>query len=154
MQKERFVPKLHKTPPGYHRFVILNYTFKIFLSSVYSEKLLKQLIVKTNTGGGRESGSDAWKAYLRRQTNTINWVDELPVAQGIKSGAGCTPLKLPLTCLFLFCIVVKCIYFILKKLFFKLVSGIYSFPSFKLSIFLFVLIGIVILVSFCQTAAE
>ncbi|PTM12882.1 MAG: aldehyde dehydrogenase family protein [Bacteroidetes bacterium] len=36
------------------------------------------------TGGGRESGSDAWKAYMRRQTNTINWSDELPLAQGIQ----------------------------------------------------------------------
>jgi len=36
------------------------------------------------TGGGREAGSDAWKAYMRRQTNTINWSDELPMAQGIK----------------------------------------------------------------------
>ncbi|MDX1906672.1 MAG: aldehyde dehydrogenase family protein [Bacteroidia bacterium] len=36
------------------------------------------------TGGGRESGSDAWKAYMRRQTNTLNWSDELPLAQGIK----------------------------------------------------------------------
>jgi aldehyde dehydrogenase (NAD+) len=36
------------------------------------------------TGGGRESGSDAWKAYMRRQTNTINWGDALPLAQGIE----------------------------------------------------------------------
>ena len=36
------------------------------------------------TGGGRESGSDAWKAYMRRQTNTINWGTELPLAQGIR----------------------------------------------------------------------
>ncbi len=36
------------------------------------------------TGGGRESGSDAWKAYMRRQTNTINWGNNLPLAQGIK----------------------------------------------------------------------
>ena len=36
-----------------------------------------------DTGGGRESGSDAWKAYMRRQTNTINWSSELPLAQGI-----------------------------------------------------------------------
>jgi len=36
------------------------------------------------TGGGRESGSDCWKAYMRRQTNTINWSTELPLAQGIK----------------------------------------------------------------------
>jgi aldehyde dehydrogenase (NAD+) len=35
------------------------------------------------TGGGRESGSDAWKAYMRRQTNTLNWSDDLPLAQGI-----------------------------------------------------------------------
>ena len=36
------------------------------------------------TGGGRESGSDAWKAYMRRQTNTVNWGTELPLAQGIE----------------------------------------------------------------------
>ncbi len=38
------------------------------------------------TGGGRESGSDAWKAYMRRQTNTINWSKDLPLAQGIAFG--------------------------------------------------------------------
>ena len=37
-----------------------------------------------DTGGGRESGSDAWKVYMRRQTNTINYSDSLPLAQGIK----------------------------------------------------------------------
>jgi aldehyde dehydrogenase (NAD+) len=37
-----------------------------------------------DTGGGRESGSDAWKAYMRRQTNTINWSTQLPLAQGIE----------------------------------------------------------------------
>ena len=36
------------------------------------------------TGGGRESGSDAWKAYMRRQTNTLNWSNQLPLAQGIE----------------------------------------------------------------------
>jgi aldehyde dehydrogenase (NAD+) len=36
------------------------------------------------TGGGRESGSDAWKVYMRRQTNTINYTNKLPLAQGIK----------------------------------------------------------------------
>lgn len=36
------------------------------------------------TGGGREAGSDAWKAYMRRQTNTINWGNQLPLAQGIR----------------------------------------------------------------------
>jgi len=38
------------------------------------------------TGGGRESGSDAWKLYMRRQTNVINWSKELPLAQGITFG--------------------------------------------------------------------
>jgi aldehyde dehydrogenase (NAD+) len=38
------------------------------------------------TGGGRESGSDAWKAYMRRQTNTVNWSESLPLAQGIRFG--------------------------------------------------------------------
>ena len=38
------------------------------------------------TGGGREAGSDSWKAYMRRQTNTINWGDDLPLAQGIQFG--------------------------------------------------------------------
>jgi len=38
------------------------------------------------TGGGRESGSDAWKGYMRRQTNTINWSKDLPLAQGISFG--------------------------------------------------------------------
>jgi aldehyde dehydrogenase (NAD+) len=37
-----------------------------------------------NTGGGREAGSDAWKTYMRRQTNTINWSSQLPLAQGIR----------------------------------------------------------------------
>ncbi|MCH5598702.1 L-piperidine-6-carboxylate dehydrogenase [Niabella ginsengisoli] len=40
------------------------------------------------TGGGRESGSDAWKNYMRRQTNTINYSDQLPLAQGIKFDIG------------------------------------------------------------------
>jgi len=40
------------------------------------------------TGGGRESGSDAWKAYMRRQTNTINYSTSLPLAQGIKFDVG------------------------------------------------------------------
>ncbi len=36
------------------------------------------------TGGGRESGSDAWKAYMRRQSNVVNWSTDLPLAQGIE----------------------------------------------------------------------
>jgi len=39
-----------------------------------------------DTGGGRESGSDAWKNYMRRQTNTINYSSDLPLAQGIQFG--------------------------------------------------------------------
>ena len=39
-----------------------------------------------DTGGGRESGSDAWKVYMRRQTNTINYGSDLPLAQGIQFG--------------------------------------------------------------------
>jgi aldehyde dehydrogenase (NAD+) len=39
------------------------------------------------TGGGRESGSDAWKAYMRRQTSTVNWGADLPLAQGIAFGS-------------------------------------------------------------------
>jgi aldehyde dehydrogenase (NAD+) len=39
-----------------------------------------------DTGGGREAGSDAWKSYMRRQTSTINWSNELPLAQGIEFG--------------------------------------------------------------------
>jgi aldehyde dehydrogenase (NAD+) len=39
-----------------------------------------------DTGGGRESGSDSWQQYMRRQTTTINWGDKLPLAQGIKFG--------------------------------------------------------------------
>ena len=39
-----------------------------------------------DTGGGRESGSDSWRAYMRRQTCTVNWGDDLPLAQGIKFG--------------------------------------------------------------------
>jgi len=40
-----------------------------------------------DTGGGREAGSDSWKAYMRRQTTTVNWGRELPLAQGIKFGS-------------------------------------------------------------------
>src|ERR1044072_989326 len=43
---------------------------------------------KKQTGGGRETGSDCWKYYMRRQTNTINFSTELPLAQGIQFGAG------------------------------------------------------------------
>jgi aldehyde dehydrogenase (NAD+) len=39
-----------------------------------------------STGGGRESGSDAWRAYMRRATNTVNYSDDLPLAQGVEFG--------------------------------------------------------------------
>ena len=41
-----------------------------------------------DTGGGRESGSDAWKAYMRRQTSTVNYGGALPLAQGVEFPAG------------------------------------------------------------------
>jgi aldehyde dehydrogenase (NAD+) len=41
-----------------------------------------------DTGGGREAGSDAWKAYMRRQTVTINWSRRMPLAQGVEFEAG------------------------------------------------------------------
>lgn len=44
------------------------------------------------TGGGREAGSDAWKAYMRRQTNTVNWGKDLPLAQGIRFDAFPSPV--------------------------------------------------------------
>jgi aldehyde dehydrogenase (NAD+) len=40
------------------------------------------------TGGGREAGSDSWKAYMRRQTNTLNWGTQLPLAQGVTFDVG------------------------------------------------------------------
>jgi aldehyde dehydrogenase (NAD+) len=40
------------------------------------------------TGGGREAGSDSWKAYMRRQTCTINWGGDLPLAQGVRFDLG------------------------------------------------------------------
>jgi aldehyde dehydrogenase (NAD+) len=70
---------------------------ELFLSSVGSDCGIANVNIGTSgaeiggafggekeTGGGRESGSDAWKAYMRRQTNTVNWGKELPLAQGIK----------------------------------------------------------------------
>jgi aldehyde dehydrogenase (NAD+) len=70
---------------------------EVFLSAVGSDCGIANINIGTSgaeiggafggekdTGGGRESGSDAWKAYMRRQTNTINWSRELPLAQGIE----------------------------------------------------------------------
>jgi len=72
-------------------------TAERFLSSVGSDCGIANVNIGTSgaeiggafggekeTGGGRESGSDAWKIYMRRQTNTLNWGTDLPLAQGIK----------------------------------------------------------------------
>jgi aldehyde dehydrogenase (NAD+) len=74
---------------------------ELFLSSMGSDCGIANINIGTSgaeiggafggekeTGGGRESGSDAWKAYMRRQTNTINWSRELPLAQGIEFKVG------------------------------------------------------------------
>ena len=70
---------------------------ELFLSSIGSDCGIANINIGTSgaeiggafggekeTGGGRESGSDSWKQCMRRQTNTINWSDDLPLAQGIK----------------------------------------------------------------------
>jgi aldehyde dehydrogenase (NAD+) len=74
---------------------------ELFLSSTGSDCGIANINVGTSgaeiggafggekeTGGGREAGSDAWRAYMRRQTNTINWGADLPLAQGIQFAAG------------------------------------------------------------------
>ncbi|VAW95673.1 Aldehyde dehydrogenase B [hydrothermal vent metagenome] len=72
-------------------------TAELFLSSIGSDCGIANVNIGTSgaeiggafggekdTGGGREAGSDSWKQYMRRQTNTCNWGNELPLAQGIK----------------------------------------------------------------------
>jgi aldehyde dehydrogenase (NAD+) len=72
---------------------------ELFLSAVGSDCGIANINIGTSgaeiggafggektTGGGREAGSDAWKAYMRRQTNTINWGEDLPLAQGVTFG--------------------------------------------------------------------
>ena len=92
--------KLHNSvPQGLSSAIFTNnvMTSEIFLSHKGSDCGIANVNIGTSgaeiggafggekeTGGGRESGSDAWKAYMRRQTNTINWSSELPLAQGIK----------------------------------------------------------------------
>jgi len=56
----------------------------IWISVHLEQKLGGAFGGEKETGGGRESGSDSWKAYMRRQTNTINYSTQLPLAQGIK----------------------------------------------------------------------
>jgi aldehyde dehydrogenase (NAD+) len=86
-------------PQGLSSAIFTNdlYEAETFLSSAGSDCGIANVNVGTSgaeiggafggekdTGGGRESGSDAWKAYMRRQTSTINWSHELPLAQGIE----------------------------------------------------------------------
>ena len=74
------------------RYTISQSTYNMFLDKRSEAGLVKAANVSDvliidkakDTGGGRESGSDAWKAYMRRQTNTMNWSRDLPLAQGIK----------------------------------------------------------------------
>ena len=114
MQEEVFAPILYlidfqdlETVIGWHNAVPQGLSSSIFTNNlVAAETFLSQRgsdcgIANVNigtsgaeiggafggekdTGGGRESGSDSWKVYMRRQTNTINWSRELPLAQGIE----------------------------------------------------------------------
>lgn len=92
--------KLHNSVPQGLSSAIFStniHETELFLSHAGSDCGIANVNIATNgaeiggafggekdTGGGRESGSDAWKAYMRRQTNTINFGKELPLAQGIK----------------------------------------------------------------------
>ena len=114
MQNETFAPILYLVKIGdideaieVHNNVPQGLSSAIFTNNlIYAEKFLSHFgsdcgIANVNigtsgaeiggafggekeTGGGREAGSDAWKAYMRRQTNTINWGKEMPLAQGVK----------------------------------------------------------------------
>ncbi len=94
--------RLHNaTPQGLSSAIFTDSlrTAEVFLSAAGSDCGIANVNIGTSgaeiggafggekeTGGGRESGSDAWKAYMRRQTNTINWSQALPLAQGIVFG--------------------------------------------------------------------
>ncbi len=114
VQTETFVPILYvipfsdiedavrmnnEVPQGLSSAIFTNdiRNSELFLSAVGSDCGIANVNIGTSgaeiggafggekeTGGGRESGSDAWKTYMRRQTNTINWGKDLPLAQGIK----------------------------------------------------------------------
>ena len=113
MQRETFGPILYvltystmdggdcSSQRGTARVVLSDFTMSVrhseqFLSAVGSDCGIANINIGTSgaeiggafggektTGGGREAGSDSWKAYMRRQTNTINWGTDLPLAQGI-----------------------------------------------------------------------
>ena len=118
VQKETFTPilyvmkykdlaaaiKMHNNVPQGLSSAIFTLNIKnaeTFLSSVGSDCGIANVNIGTSgaeiggafggekeTGGGRESGSDSWKQYMRRQTNTINWGSDLPLAQGIEFNLG------------------------------------------------------------------
>lgn len=96
---EEAVEKQNTVPQGLSSAILTNNLreSELFLSQAGSDCGIANVNIGTSgaeiggafggekeTGGGRESGSDAWKAYMRRQTNTINYSDNLPLAQGIK----------------------------------------------------------------------
>jgi aldehyde dehydrogenase (NAD+) len=116
VKEEVFAPILHliefvrigeaiqwhnNVPQGLSSAIFTNdlWTSEMFLSALGSDCGIANVNIGTSgaeiggafggekeTGGGRESGSDAWKAYMRRQTVTVNWSGELPLAQGIEFG--------------------------------------------------------------------
>ena len=118
VQKETFTPilyvmkykdlsdaiKMHNNVPQGLSSAMFTLNIKnaeTFLSSVGSDCGIANINIGTSgaeiggafggekeTGGGRESGSDSWKQYMRRQTNTINWGSDLPLAQGIEFNLG------------------------------------------------------------------
>jgi aldehyde dehydrogenase (NAD+) len=96
---EEAVAKQNGVPQGLSSSIFTNNLreMELFLSTAGSDCGIANVNIGTSgaeiggafggekeTGGGRESGSDSWKAYMRRQTNTINYSTELPLAQGIK----------------------------------------------------------------------
>lgn len=96
---EEAIAKQNGVPQGLSSSIFTNNMreMELFLSSEGSDCGIANVNIGTSgaeiggafggekeTGGGRESGSDAWKAYMRRQTNTINYSTQLPLAQGIK----------------------------------------------------------------------
>ncbi len=96
---EEAIEKQNAVPQGLSSAILTNNLreSELFLSQAGSDCGIANVNIGTSgaeiggafggekeTGGGRESGSDAWKAYMRRQTNTINYSDNLPLAQGIK----------------------------------------------------------------------
>ena len=68
-----------RPPPGSPRQVEVR--VRIRWQTEYDHRA--HIVQMETTGGGRESGSDAWRAYMRRATNTVNYSDQLPLAQGV-----------------------------------------------------------------------